>query len=79
MKWHLSEYNLSSKITEENSWVIVNIYKGTVTRMNAALLYAMANLSELPEDTPVLEKLAKQGLTVDEDGKIVKISVGEVQ
>ena len=67
MKWHLSEYNLSSKITEENSWVIVNIYKGTVTRMNAALLYAMANLSELPEDTPVLEKLAKQGLIVDHD------------
>ena len=67
MKWHLSEYNLSAKIPEEDKWVIVNLFKGTVTPMSAATLYALANLSELPDDTPLLAKLAKRGLIADFD------------
>lgn len=67
MKWHLSEYNLSTKLVDEDRWVIVNLYKGTVTPMNAASLYAMANLDELPDDTPMLAKLAKQGVITDHD------------
>ena len=69
MKWHLSEYNLSAKIPKEDIWAIVNLYKGTVTPMSAATLYALANLSELPDDTPILQKLAKRGLITDFDEK----------
>ncbi len=66
-KWHLSKYNISAKIDEEDRWYVVNLYKNTCTPMSAATLYAMANLEELDEDTPLLSKLAKLGIITDFD------------
>ena len=66
-KWHLSEYNISAKIPEEDKWVIVNTYSGTCTPMNAAYLYAMSELAELDEETPILKKLAQRGIITKEN------------
>ncbi len=66
-KWHLSKYNISAKIDEEDTWYVVNLYRNTCTPMSAATLYAMANLDELDEDTPLLAKLAKLGIIADFD------------
>ena len=66
-EWHISKYNLTAKIPEDDKWVIVNLMKATCVPMSAATLYAMSNLSELPKDTPLLLKLAKLGLITDHD------------
>ena len=66
-KWHLSEYNISAKIPEDDIWVIVNIYKKTCTPMTPASLYALSALDELDEDTPILQKLAKRGIITNMD------------
>ena len=64
-RWHLSKYNISAKIEEEDRWYTVNLYRGSCVPMSAATLYAMANLDELDDDTPLLFKLAKLGLITD--------------
>lgn len=64
-RWHLSKYNISAKIEQEDRWYTVNLYRGTCVPMSAAILYAMANLDELDDDTPLLFKLAKLGLITD--------------
>lgn len=66
-KWHLSRYNISAKIDEEDTWYVVNLYRNTCTPMSAATLYAMANLEELDEGTPLLAKLARLGIITDFD------------
>ena len=35
-KWHLSRYNISAKIDEEDTWYVVNLYRNTCTPMSAA-------------------------------------------
>ncbi len=66
-EWHISKYNLTAKIPESGRWVIVNLMTGACVPMNAATLYAMSNLSELPKDTELLQKLAKLGVITDYD------------
>ena len=61
-KWHLSRYNISAKIDEEDTWYVVNLYRNTCTPMSAATLYALSNLDDLDDDTPLLLKLAKLGM-----------------
>ncbi len=74
-KWHLSEYNISAKIPEEDRWVMVNTFKGTCTPLNAAYLYAMTELNDLDEDTPILKKLAKFGIITDIDERAALSSI----
>lgn len=66
-KWHLSKYNINAKIDEEDKWYVVNLYRNTCTPMSAATLYAMSNLEDLDENTPLLLKLAKLGIITDFD------------
>ena len=65
--WHLSKYNISARLADEGSIIVVNLLKGSCTKLGLADLVKISDLDRLNEDDPVLKKLSKRGIIVNFD------------
>ena len=65
--WHISKYNLYANVPGTDRVAIANLFKGTFSDYGAFDIYALNALDELPEDHPLVVRLAERGLIVNFD------------
>lgn len=65
--WHLSRYNLSAKDPEDDQTIVLNLLKGSCTKLSLTDMLALSSLKSLKEDNPALKRLAKLGIIVNFD------------
>ena len=76
--WHLSRYNLRSRLPETGETVIVNLYAQTIMKCSVLEEYLLDISEELNEDHPILPKLKTNGFLVNFDEKALLDSMGRV-
>lgn len=77
MRWHLSRYNLISRIPEENRFVAVNLFSGAMAEFSEPVTYLLSVAEELHDDHPVLEYFKRLGMIVDFDEQEALESMGK--
>ena len=65
--WHLSRYNIQTRIPETGKTVIVNLLKGTCLEYSPIELYFMSVLDQISESHPIINLLAKRGAICNYD------------
>ena len=67
MAWHLSKYNIMTKIPGENSAIIANLFRGGFGVYSPMECYLLSVVEELDEGHPILKRFAERGLIVNYD------------
>lgn len=65
--WHLSRYNIRTRVPETDKTVIVNLLKGTCLEYSPIELYFMSALDEISESHPIINLLEKRGVICNYD------------
>ncbi len=75
--WHLSRYNLISQLPQENRFVAVNLFSGTMAELSEPVAYLLSVAEELDDDHPVLAYFKRLGMVVDFDELEALASMGK--
>ena len=65
--WHVSRYNIAAHIPNSKMVAIYNTYKRTCAEYTSIELFIMSVLDEVPEDHPLIERLARRGVIANYD------------
>ena len=65
--WHVSRYNVAARIPDSKMTAIFNTYRHTCARYTPIELCVMDILDEVPEDHPLIGRLAKRGVIANFD------------
>ena len=65
--WHVSRYNVAARIPDSKMTAIFNTYRHTCARYTPIELCVMDILDEVPEDHPLIARLAERGVIANFD------------
>lgn len=65
--WHVSRYNIAARIPDSKMIAIFNTYTQTCGEYTPIELFIMNSLHEVPEDHPLIERLARRKVIVNYD------------
>ena len=74
--WHLSRYNLQSRLSETGETVIVNLLARSIVKCSPIEAFLLDVAEDLGESHPILPKFKKNGFLVNYDEKAVVDSLG---
>ncbi len=74
--WHLSRYNISSRLRETGETVVVNLFSQRMLKCSAAEAFLLEAAEELNEDHPILPRFKMNGFLVNFDEKAALDSMG---
>ena len=65
--WHVSRYNVAARLPGSKLTAIYNTYKRTCAEYTPIELYVMSVLDQVPENNPLIGRLARRGVIADHD------------
>ena len=65
--WHVSRYNVAARLPGSKLTAIYNTYKRTCAEYTPIELYVMSVLDQVPENNPLIGRLARRGVIADYD------------
>ena len=74
--WRLSRYNLSADVPGKDTVAIANLFKGTCAEYNLLEMYLLSVLEQLPENHPMIDRLAGRGIITRTDERAVLETMG---
>lgn len=77
--WHLSKYNVISRLPETGETIIVNLLTRSMMKCSVLETFLLEAAEELDENHPILPKFRKNGFLVNYDEKAALDSLGRVK
>ncbi len=65
--WHKSRYNIGTPLPDSNTYIMVNLFKGTCAGYTPVEMFLYDRVETLDEHHPILERFAQRGVIVNFD------------